>query len=95
MTDSDDVIVIMRKVTEQYGGERFALAVATELAYEANAASAGAARAIADANTDPDELRRIEAACFYRNLITTTPEAVHAAIKAVLASGEFNNPKKD
>ena len=43
MTDSDDVIVIMRKVTEQYG-ERFALAVATELAYEANATSAAAAR---------------------------------------------------
>ena len=94
MTDSDDVIVIMRKVTEQYG-ERFALAVATELAYEANAASAAVARTIADANTDPDELRRLEASCFYRNLITTTPEAVHAAIKAVTATGEFNNLKKD
>ena len=94
MTDSDDVIVIMRKVTEQYG-ERFSLAVATELAYEANAASAAVARTIAAASTDPDELRRIEASCFYRNLITTTPEAVHAAIKAVIASGEFNNLKKD
>ena len=94
MTDSDDVIVIMRKVTEQYG-ERFALAVATELAYEANAASATAARAVAAASTDPDELRRIEVSCFYRNLITTTPEAVHAAIKAVIATGEFNNPNKD
>ena len=94
MTDSDDVIVIMRKVSEQYG-ERFSLAVATELAYEANAASAAVARAVADANTDPDELRRLEASCFYRNLITTTPEAVHAAIKAVIASGEFNNLKKD
>lgn len=94
MTDSDDVIVIMRKVTEQCG-DRFALAVATELAYEANAASAAAARAVADASTDPDELRRIEASCFYRNLITTTPEAVHAAIKAVTATGEFNNLKKD
>ena len=94
MTDSDDVIVIMRKVTEQYG-ERFSLAVATELAYEANAASASAARNIAEANTSPDELRRIEASCFYRNLITTTPEAVHAAIKAVIATGEFNNLKKD
>ena len=94
MTDSDDVIVIMRKVSEQYG-ERFSLAVATELAYEANAASAAVARTIADASTDPDELRRLEASCFYRNLITTTPEAVHAAIKAVIASGEFNNLKKD
>ena len=94
MTDSDDVIVIMRKVSAQYG-ERFSLAVATELAHEANAASAAAARAVADASTDPDELRRLEASCFYRNLITTTPEAVHAAIKAVTATGEFNNLKKD
>lgn len=84
----------MRKVSSKYG-ERFSLAVATELAYEANAASASAARNIAEANTAPDELRRIEASCFYRNLITTTPEAVHAAIKAVIASGEFNNLKKD
>lgn len=94
MTESDDVIVLMRKVTQQYG-ERFSLAVATELAYEANAASAGVARTISDANTDPDELRRIEASCFYRNLITTTPDAIHAAVKTVIASGEFNNLKKD
>lgn len=93
MIDSDDVSVIMRKVTEQYG-ERFSLAVATELAYEANASSAGIVRSL-NLGGDPDEVRRLEAACFYRNLITTTPDAVHAAIKAVIASGEFNTQKKD
>lgn len=92
MFDADNVSDILRKATETYG-ERFALAVALELAYEANAAAAPEARNFNEPN--PDERRRIETAIFYRNLLTTTPEAVNAAIKAVIESGEFNNLKKD